>query len=155
MLNPFKLIGLVFCDNIRRDKYNTIGIRNTLSDLYKKKSLILRKEECHKKGGNTKEYEAIMELIDDFETRLKYAEFIDRHDSGISVIIIIIILALAIGASLAIFVPLAIHENTHPEVYATYVDPDSGATYIKLGDTWVPKFDSDGNIVITEIDNDT
>lgn len=65
----------------------------------------------------------------------------------ISGILIILIIALLIFG--AILCEVIDEDNK------IHIDPDTGVNYIKIGDNYVPRYDSNGNLIITPIEEGT
>lgn len=54
-----------------------------------------------------------------------------------------------------IFSIVALCKSSKPRMYV-YVDPDTGVNYIQINNSeWMPRYDSDGNIMITTITEET
>lgn len=54
-----------------------------------------------------------------------------------------------------IFSIVALCKSSKPQMHV-YVDPDTGVNYIQINNSkWMPRYDSDGNIMITTITEET
>lgn len=156
MLNPIKLLCICLSNKLV-DKYDYSVLKNKLNKLNEQKAALMRNPLEYADKGILPVCDELCAVIKDIkrtETNLRYAAYIAKHNwdrYDFNCIRAITFMILGIIAALAILMPLINYDVTHPKTHATWIDPDSGATYIKLGDTWVPKFDSNGEIIISEI----